>query len=319
MVLLRLAAAVGALLAGVAAVVVAALLLHRTPGPAPSFAAPTPPAPVSASPRTPKAPPGFPAPPPGAVVFSREAGADALALGVVAQGAHALLQASALGPQGSGVRGLAVSFTLQGATARAAQCGAGCYRATLPLHGSPPEVTVDLRGAVSTHWRVALPSVWPPPDASRLMARAGRVWRSLRSLAYVDRLASDLLHSVTSEWRVAAPDRLTYRIAGGPSAVIVAGSRWDKQPGGGWVKTPQSPPLNQPIPFWVAVSDAHVVGATPNTWIVSFFDPQTPAWFLVTLERRTLHTLELRMVTTAHFMHDTYGSFNRAAAIRPPR
>ena len=53
-------------------------------------------------------------------------------------------------------------------------------------------------------------------------------------------------------------------------------------------------------------------------WDVSFFDPRTPAWFEVLLDRRTLRTFDLRMNTTAHFMHDTYGPFNARLAIEPP-
>jgi hypothetical protein len=52
---------------------------------------------------------------------------------------------------------------------------------------------------------------------------------------------------------------------------------------------------------------------------VSFFDPKTPAWFTVVLDRQTLRTLDLRMVTTAHFMHQVYGAFDATPAIRMPR
>jgi len=52
---------------------------------------------------------------------------------------------------------------------------------------------------------------------------------------------------------------------------------------------------------------------------VSFFDPRTPAWFEATVEKRTGHTLELRMLAAAHFMHDVYRSFDHAPAIVPPR
>jgi hypothetical protein len=47
--------------------------------------------------------------------------------------------------------------------------------------------------------------------------------------------------------------------------------------------------------------------------------PETPAWFTVVLDRQTLRTLDLRMITTAHFMHDVYGPFNQPFRLRPPR
>lgn len=303
----------------VVAPVAAALLLRpgsgtRTPpAQAPPAAAPTP-APAHS---------GFPAPPSGAVVFSRELGSDALALGVVPQRGRLVLQASVLGPQGSGVSGLAASFTVQGARKSATPCGPGCYRATLAASGRPSSVTLELRGGRAARWRVALPESWPPTDASALLARAGRVWRALRSLSFRETLASGPGEMVRSTWQMQAPDRLAYQVRGGWAAVVVGGRRWDRSPGGGhWVASPQTP-LTQPIPFWVSVRDAHVLGTGTvegrPVWRVSFFDPDTPAWFDVALERSTLRTLELRMITTAHFMHDVYGSFNATPAILPPR
>jgi hypothetical protein len=71
--------------------------------------------------------------------------------------------------------------------------------------------------------------------------------------------------------------------------------------------------------LWVSATDAHVIGETPTRWRISFYDPGTPAWFAITLERRTLHTLDLHMITTAHFMHERYGPFDAPIAITPPR
>ena len=323
-VLLRLVAAVAALAVGAGAVTVAALLLSRTPGPV-STAAPA--APASSAPATPvsvpKPPAGFPAPPAGATVFSREDGADTLALGVVPRGSSLLAQVSVLGSQGEGVRGLAVRFTVQGAEKPGAACGPGCYRATLPLLGAPASVDVDVRGgAATTRWRVAMPAQWPPADGSALMAQAGRTWRSLRSLSYEEHLASDATHEVTSSWQIVAPDRVAYRVVGGDDSVIIGGRRWDKAPGGRWVESPQLP-VAQPVPFWVSVTDAHVLGTSTvdgrRVSVVSFFDPGTPAWFEAEVDAATARTLSLRMMTTAHFMHDVYGSFDAATSITAPK
>jgi len=313
---IRLFAALGGAL--LAAPIAAALLLRPGSGaqasPASAAPAPTAPAPARSD---------FPAPPRGAVVFSRQLGSDALALGVVPGHGHVLLQASVVGPQGSGVSGLAVAFTVQGARRRAAPCGPGCYRATLGTMGPPPSVTLELRGGPATRWQVALPSIWPPRDASALLARAGRVWRSLRSLSFRESLASGPGHAVRSTWQLQAPDRLAYQVSGGWAAVVIGGRRWDRSPGGErWIASPQTR-LTQPIPFWVSVRDAHLLGTATvqgrPVWRVSFFDPDTPAWFDVALDRKTSRTLELRMITTAHFMHDVYSSFNATPAIQPPR
>jgi hypothetical protein len=258
--------------------------------------------------------PSFPLPPPGAVVYARQWGRDAIALGVVPENGHVVVQASVLGSQGSGVSGLHVSLNGHAATA----CGTGCYRTT--LRGAPASIDVRVR---STRWHVALPAPWPPRDASALLERAGRVWRSLRSLSFHEHLASDSVHETTSTWRIEAPDRVAYQVAGGYAGIVVGDRRWDRSPTGKrWVPSAQSR-LTQPVPAWVRVTDAHVLGTATvggrPAWRISFFDPGTPAWFTVAIDRQTFHTLDSRMTTTAHFMHDVFGSFDTTPAILPPR
>jgi hypothetical protein len=298
----------------VGAAVAAALVLRPgsgTPASAPLI-------PVAAAPSAPL----FPAPPHGAIVYSRQFGSDALALGVVPRRASVLVQASVVGPQGRGVSGRSVTFVVQGATKSATACGAGCYRATLVTKGRPASVDVVLNGAESTHWRVALPATWPPPDAAALLVQARGVWRSLRSLSFSESLASGPGHVALSTWRVQAPDRLAYQVKGGWAGIVVAGTRWDKGPGAKhWVSSPQTR-LTQPIPGWVKVTDAHVLGSTTvrgrPAWRVSFYDPATPGWFTVLVDKTSLRIYQVRMTATAHFMRDDYGSFNATPAIRPP-
>jgi hypothetical protein len=300
----RLTAALLALAAGVSAVALSVLLLHGTPGPVSS--APAVPA-AAAPPATPR--PSFPAPPAGAVVFSREDGPNALALALVPRVGRVDAQVSVVGQQGRGVDGLDVSV---GAT-RATSCGVGCYRATVSR-----TKTIDVRVA-QTRWLVPLPSPWPPRDASGLIARAAHTWRSLHTLVFSDRLGSDATHVVVSEWRAVAPNRLAYRITDGYRAVIVGGRRWDRAPHGHWVESAQTAPVTQPVPVWQAAADAHVVAETPTTREITFFDPRTPAWFAITIDKRTSRTFDLRMITTAHFMHERYRSFDAPLSITPPK
>ena len=264
---------------------------------------------------------GFPAPPQGAVVYSRQLGRDALALGIVPGSGRVVVQASVVGPQGDGVSGLDVTFATAAQSASGRSCGAGCYRAVLPTQSRPQAIDVAVEGDSSTRWRVLLPEQWPPQNAAPLVGRAGRVWRSLHSLSFDETLGSGLKHVVTSAWTARAPDRLTYRIVGGASAVIIGKRRWDRNPGEAWVSSPQSP-IRQPIPPWVGVTDASIVGPTVadgrQALVLTFFDPNIPGWFRVVVDRSTLRTLDLRMVATAHFMHDRLHAFNDTLAIRPP-
>jgi hypothetical protein len=248
------------------------------------------------------------------VLYARQLGGEALALGVVPGSGSVLAQASVLSGQGRGVSGLRVSLNGK----PAASCGAGCYRATLA--GMPKKVTVRVR---TTSWPVELPAAWPPPDGTAIVDRATAAWRALDSLSFDEHLASDAVHATTSAWRIQAPDRVAYRIAGGgPEGIVVGDRRWDRTtPKARWVESPQLR-LTQPVPPWTAVEDAHVLGVETvrgrRVWRVSFFDPGTPAWFSVAIDRKTYRTLESEMITTAHFMHDAYGSFDSTPTIRPP-
>ena len=255
-------------------------------------------------------------------MFSRELGSDGLALGVVPGRGSVLAQASVVGPQGTGVPGLDVSFLVQGATRTAKACGAGCYSATIPTTARPASVSVRVRGSETADWRVSLPSPWPPPDGSALIARAGAVWRSLHSLSFSEKLSSGPGRTVLSAWRIQAPDRIAYRVKGGWSRVVVGDRRWDLSPGSAhWVPSAQSR-LTQPVPEWVSVTDAHVLGSTTlhgqPAWRISFFDPGVPGWFDVLIDKSTMRALTVRMVATAHFMRDDFHSFNTTAAILPP-
>jgi len=265
----------------------------------------------------------FPAPPQGAIVFSRQLGSDVLALGVVPRKGLLVLQASVIDGQGKGISGLDVGLAVQGRSANVEACGAGCYRGVLSTTGPPSSVTLAIRGGPSvTRWHIALPAAWPPPDATALVLHAGRVWRSLHSLTYHEHLASSPRYGATSTWRVEAPDRIAYTVVGEGAGVIVGARRWDRMSGNAaWVESPQTP-ITQPLPAWVLVADAHGLGSTivdgRPAWRISFFDPATPAWFEAVLDKRSLHTLETQMVTTAHFMHDVYGAFDTTTPIVPP-
>jgi hypothetical protein len=266
---------------------------------------------------------GTPPPPPrGALVLAREAGTRAVAI-AIARGARPRLTATVLGQSGGGESGLPVSFRLGPGnlpSLRARSCGAGCYTALAPAGVSLRRVEVVLPGGpVSFRFPAA------PRAAGGIVERATRVFHDLRSLVFVESLRSGPTGGIVTTWRFAAPDRVTYRIRGGASAVVIGRRRWDQErPGGPWARSQQIPALQVPQPTWGDhVVDAHVLGtgrvAGRPVWIASFADPGIPAWFTAWIDRRTYRTLELRMTAAAHFMHHRYLEFDRPLAIRPPR
>jgi hypothetical protein len=311
---IRVVTAVGALALGGAAAAVAGVLAHRTPGPVASSPVA---APESTTGKGEPTKTSFPAPPPGAVVFSRQDGSNVLALAVV-PGRQLLLQASVVGGQGEGVDGLKLAFRVGSDVVVGQSCGAGCYRARASSSSPPTDVVVKVtRPGGTTTWNVRMPRPWPPPDASALVARATRAYRSLQTFVIHDRLASGPKYAARTVWTVVAPDRLTYQVANGPAAVIIGNRRWDKLPGGDWQKSQQTP-IQQPTPFWTSWTDTHVLETTRSARRVSFFDPKAHAWFELVIAKGSLRTLETRMNTTAHFMHEVFGKFNEPFKVTPP-
>ena len=150
---------------------------------------------------------------------------------------------SVVGQAGTGVSGLTI--VLEPSTGRplATQpCGAGPYRAT--ASGSPKRVSTVLVGEGIAHATTFDLAPASPLSAAALVARAGRVWRSLHALVSRERLASNAHNAITTLWRYAAPSGFSYDIAGGASGVVIGTRRWDRTtPRARWVRGEQNPAL----------------------------------------------------------------------------
>jgi hypothetical protein len=263
---------------------------------------------------SPDAPRPIAAPPPGATVLGGESGGRAVGLAIQPGGR---LQATVLGPDDKGVDGLSVAFRSGGRTLGSSRCGPGCYRALGQVRSG--RVTVLIAGGVPVAF--TLPSRTEP--GSRLVGRAQRAYRSLRSLVIHERLASSPRDFLTTRWQIVAPDRLTYHTSEGGRAVVIGATRWDAQGKQPFVRSAQTPlqlPGSQWGPRWLnakALGWRRVGGARAR--LVSFYDPSLPAWFEIALEPRTDRPLQLQMIAAAHFMHHRYTDFNQGIRILPPQ
>jgi copper transport protein len=247
-----------------------------------------------------KGPPPLPAK--GMVVQARESGDLAVALSVHPTGAELV----ALGPDGGGVNGLSV--TIAGVAARS--CGAGCYGAFGSFVGKVV-VSVDGRGL-----RFSIPARARPAGA--LLSRATSAFRGVRSVDYVERLASSPRNKVVADFTLERPNRLEYRIRGGADGIIIGTRRWDRTHRGRWVPSTQDL-TPQPEPIWAGhFTNAYLLETTSTTYVVSFLKPTGPVWFTLRLDRRTLLPRSLRMTAAAHFMTHRYTRFNAAPKIRAP-
>jgi hypothetical protein len=243
-----------------------------------------------------------PAAPGGAVVFARQDGNDALTLAVRADA----IRVSVLGPQGNGLSGRAVTVS-GGATT---SCGAGCYLARTRARGN---VVVSVDGR---RFKFAIPR--SAPDATGLMRRATSAFRALRSVTYVERLASSTRDHIVTTFTLEGPNRVSYQIHGGTAAIVIGTNRWDRT-GRKWVKS-ASTLLPQPSPVWgTQITDAHVLARTASTVVISFFNPGVPAWFEARFNAHTMLPRRLDMIAASHFMHHVYTAYNRPRRIFPPR
>jgi copper transport protein len=229
---------------------------------------------------------------------------------------------------GNGANGLDVTVGLRSdrpARAGAVPCGPGCYRAAVAADGPPQAAAVTIRrpDGRSTTTRFAFPSRWPPASATRIAQRATRVFRALRTVTIDERISSGGGPTMRTTWRLGAPNRLTYAIRGGSRAIVIGDTRWDREPGTPWVKSPQEP-LRQPTPTWVAAPRSATLLGSGTTdgrpvWRISFVDPSVPAWYTVSIDKRTYRTLALEMTAAAHFMRQVYSGFDEPVSIVPPR
>jgi hypothetical protein len=264
-----------------------------------------------------------------AVVLAEENGPRAVALAVRRQRGRLELLATIIGQSGAGDGGLDVSFTAVSAgekrtVADAVPSIAGAYDATMPLPAPAPRriiVALTGHGAVNRA-AFTLPSRWPVAGGA-VVAQTETAYRALRSLVTHERLASSPTQAVRTIYDAVAPNRLSFDVAGGDESIIIGSTRWDRAPGGGWQRSPQSP-IRSITPYWgEPVEDAMLLGhARVNgraTDVVSFADPQTPAFFTIWVDESTHRTLRLQMTAAGHFMTHHYGPFNSKITIEPPR
>jgi copper transport protein len=245
-------------------------------------------------------------PAPRGFVVAAEDGDRAVTLAVEGR----RIRATVISGDGTGVDGLDVSI----AGRPTASCGPGCYQANVAAPRGRVRVSIDGRTLL-----LPLPVRWPPEPAASIVALATQRFESLRSVSYVERLASSPRDGIVSDFTLEAPNRFSYRIHGGSSAIVIGGRRWDRVRGGAWDETSYSA-VPQPTPIWEGpISNAYVLSQTPRDVNVTFLNRRARAWFTVRLNRKTLLPQDLSMTATAHFMHHRYSGFNAPRRIFPPK
>jgi copper transport protein len=207
-------------------------------------------------------------------------------------------------------------------------CGRGCAR--FRLASAPPTLKVSVRQAGRTYV-ARLPVRWRAGEERRaraLVGRAQEAMRALQSVREAERVSSvPGLYAIT-DYRLKAPNRMAYRTNGQVQSVVVGTAQWTRaQPGVPWKKGE----FGGGLPFrtrswftWTTYARyayllAERTRGGRRAAVVGLMDPGTPAWWRLTIDRRTHRVLEDRLVTYGHFMTQRFTAFNQPLRIEPPK
>jgi len=107
-------------------------------------------------------------------------------------------------------------------------------------------------------------------------------------------------------------------VRGGASARIIGTTRWDRQPGRGWVKS-QALRSKVPDAFWAPGAEAvSIAGGDRTTTQLTLVLPGGPTFFRLWIDRASEQVVRLRMITAAHFMREREYDQNHAPPVVPP-
>jgi copper transport protein len=242
-----------------------------------------------------------------AVIAAQEMGTLGVALAMQPRKTSAIV----ISPAGGGLNGLDVRLNGR----EASSCGQGCYSVDASP-GKNVAVAIDRFGP-TLRASFAVPS--STTDGTALLRTIEKRYRGLKSVFYVETLASSPTQSLTALWRLEGPDRIAYQIPGGASGIVIGAKRWDRdRPDAPWESSPQLR-LRQPSPAWAKARNVHMIADNGDAKTLTFMDPSTPAYFTLTVDAKTLLPRELRMTAASHFMVDRYVRFNGPREIYPPR
>ena len=215
-------------------------------------------------------------------------------------------------------------------------CGAGCTR--LALSGASAVLALDVY-APGHVYRVSMPIRYEPGGeavARRLLALVQRGQRELRSVAIRETLGSGVGAPDVTSYQVAMPDRFAYRLSRDGHLVsdttIVGTHEWTRaaghkqwQPsiyGGG------GPPFSAAgyLGWWTPFAgqpqllDRSRVGADDRADIatVSRIPGLGTVWLQIAIDVTHRRVLHIGMITTAHFMTQTWSGPNAGKPIEPP-
>ena len=203
--------------------------------------------------------------------------------------------------------------------AGAQPCGTGCRRFRLPADAAAVEVGVGRDS-------VRLPARWDARGNRRargILARAEASMRSLDGVRELEQLSSGPGTGATTEYRLRAPDRLSWVTGRGVRSVVISEREWIRSPGGPWREGPYGSGLAFKTRTWFAweryARTVRLLRERAGSAEIALFDEGTPVWFTLTVDLSTHHVTAERMIAGARFSNSRFTDFGRRFAIEAPR
>jgi copper transport protein len=202
-------------------------------------------------------------------------------------------------------------------------CGTGCWRLRAPA-GSELAVAVEEGGDTYT---ASVPAEWRAGRnraAERLLALTQSRMRGLGSVRLNERITSGPGTFVRTRYRFQAPDRIAYSTSSGSRVIGIGKTRYHAEDGG-WEQQPFGAGGFQFTQLfrWTAYGQAVRWLGTERDGgralvALALFDPASPVWYRLMVDRGSGRVIGERMIAAAHFMDRRYFAFNQPLSIEAP-
>ncbi|SEH10518.1 copper resistance CopC/CopD family protein [Thermoleophilum album] len=204
---------------------------------------------------------------------------------------------------------------------RLRSCGPGCWQGLLTAPSEELEVTLARRGQRVGVARLPLAVAPHSADrARRLLTRAERRMRKLAAVREDETLTSGVGRPVVTRYALVAPDRLAFRFSQGGGGVVIGARQWRVLPDGRVESSPYVGRFRSASWFrWTAYARyAWLLRGDRRYLRIALFDPGTPIWYRLAIERRRGLVRAVRMIAPGHYMTQTFYAFDQPTRIVPP-
>jgi hypothetical protein len=146
--------------------------------------------------------------------------------------------------------------------------------------------------------------------------------RALPGVRERERLSSGPGTGATTEYRLAAPDRLEWTTGRGVRSVVIGRRQWIRQPGLRWNEGEYGAGLAFRTRSWFAwnryAREVRLLSERDGRAVIALMDEGTPVWFRLTVDLATDRVVAEQMIARARFLDTRFTDFGRRFRIEAP-